>query len=564
MNRQKWFLMMAGVATALLMSGCKTAPASRAGGDSEEPAQRAEPASPSERLGLNRRADAHAHYAMGVAHDANGESALAMEEFQKALAGDPDSEFLILDISRRLLQAKQVDKALELLEAATKRGHATGEVYARLGTVYTRLSRGEDALAANRMAVKKSPTYIGGYQNLFVGLVQAKKQDEALKLLDDASRVRSTNADFYIGIGDLYQNYALQFPTQREATLKKAVLVLNRADELKPTESETRLRLADGYFACGDPKRAAVIYLSLISKMEDLPFVVQSVRAKLAEIYLRSDDQKGAKEQLEAIVKEDPSNAQAYYFLGSLAYDDKRWPDAVDQFKKTIALNPAFEQAYYDLTAAQLAANDAPGAVSTMTQAREKFAQNFLIEYLTALAEGRRTNYSEAIKHFTTAEILAKAKDPKRLTGEFYFEVGIVHERKGDRKEAVRYFERALELKPEFPEAQNYLGYMWAEKGENLERARELIQKALKAEPDSAAYLDSMGWVLFKLNKPKDALDYMLKAVKLNDEPDATLYDHLGDIYSALSDSDKAREAWKKSLAVEESESIRKKLDSAK
>jgi len=102
---------------------------------------------------------------------------------------------------------------------------------------------------------------------------------------------------------------------------------------------------------------------------------------------------------------------------------------------------------------------------------------------------------------------------------------------------------------------------MWAEHGENLERAREMIGRALKAEPKSPAYLDSMGWVLYKLNQPKEALDYILKAVAASEEQDATLYDHLGDIYAELKEMDKARDAWRKSLAVEKNDAVQKKLD---
>ena len=105
---------------------------------------------------------------------------------------------------------------------------------------------------------------------------------------------------------------------------------------------------------------------------------------------------------------------------------------------------------------------------------------------------------------------------------------------------------------------------MWAERGEKLDRARELIGKALKLQPENPAYLDSMGWVLFKQNQPKEALDYLLKAVELNKEPDATLYDHLGDIYAALNEMDKAREAWRKSLAVEKNDAVQKKLEAPK
>src|ERR1035441_85560 len=91
----------------------------------------------------------------------------------------------------------------------------------------------------------------------------------------------------------------------------------------------------------------------------------------------------------------------------------------------------------------------------------------------------------------------------------------------------------------------------------------ELIDKALKAEPKNAAYLDSMAWVLFKQKHSKEALPYALKAAELSDQPDATLYDHIGDIYAALNETEKAREAWRKSLAVEKNEEVSKKLESS-
>ena len=119
-------------------------------------------------------------------------------------------------------------------------------------------------------------------------------------------------------------------------------------------------------------------------------------------------------------------------------------------------------------------------------------------------------------------------------------------------------------MKPDFYEAANYLGYMWAERGENLERAKGLIEQAVKAEPKNNAYLDSMAWVLFKLGKPREALPYMLQAVEISEaekEKDVTLYDHLGDIMMATGDKEKAREAWRNALSLGTNEDIRKKLE---
>ena len=546
-----------------LGAGCKSPTPTAAGRSQSTSSSASTRAKPKARAADPARvASAHAHYAAGIIAEMNGDAATACDEFQRAVTEDPDDEALLLDVTRRLLQKKRAEKALEFLRATTARGNVSGEIYARLGHVHFQLGHVEEAIRANRLAIQKAPQLLTGYQNLFLNLLVSKQNEEAIKLLDTAAAQEKAAPEFLLGLADLYQNYAQQFPTQRAAIQKKSLATLQAAAAQKPADPQLRLRLADGFYTLGETQRAAEIYLPLLPQLEDLPLLLENVRAKLAEFYLRSDDRAHAREQLEAIVRADPANAQAHYFLASIAYDEKRWAVAAEHLRTTLLLSPQFEQAHYDLAAAQLALEDAPGALATLAGARARFAQNFIGEYLSAMAEIRGKNFSAAVKHFVTAEIIARATEPKRLTAEFYFDLGSTCERAGDREEAAKQFEKALKLKPEFPEAQNYLGYMWAERGENLERARDLIAQALKAEPKSAAYLDSMAWVLFKLNQPQAALEYLLKAVAESENPDATLYDHLGDIYSALNQADKARAAWQKSLTVDDTEAVRKKLNS--
>jgi tetratricopeptide (TPR) repeat protein len=102
---------------------------------------------------------------------------------------------------------------------------------------------------------------------------------------------------------------------------------------------------------------------------------------------------------------------------------------------------------------------------------------------------------------------------------------------------------------------------MWADRGENLAEARQFIERALEIEPDNPAYLDSLAWVLFKQGAHAQALEHQLRALKLTPEPDATLLDHLGDIYAALGRLAEARAAWQKSLEVEANPEVEKKLD---
>jgi len=102
-----------------------------------------------------------------------------------------------------------------------------------------------------------------------------------------------------------------------------------------------------------------------------------------------------------------------------------------------------------------------------------------------------------------------------------------------------------LALDPDEAGVNNDLGYLYADQGKNLEKAEAMIRKAVQAEPDRAAYLDSLGWVLFKRGHFKEAVDPLEKAVQnLADGGDATIYEHLGDVYYQLQELQKAKGAW--------------------
>jgi Flp pilus assembly protein TadD len=168
------------------------------------------------------------------------------------------------------------------------------------------------------------------------------------------------------------------------------------------------------------------------------------------------------------------------------------------------------------------------------------------------------------LKSYTSAELLAKASEPSSLTETFYYQLGVAQERSGSFEDAERTFRKCLQMAPEDAETLNYLGYSWADRGVNLEEARALIEKAVKLKPEEPAYLDSLAWVLYKLKQPQAALVPMEKAVRLSDKtPDATLFDHLGDIRAASGDAAGAREAWRKALELEPSDALRRKLEVA-
>ncbi len=146
------------------------------------------------------------------------------------------------------------------------------------------------------------------------------------------------------------------------------------------------------------------------------------------------------------------------------------------------------------------------------------------------------------------------------------FLLGAAYERSGKREQAVTEFRRLLDADPEYHAALNYLGYMFAERGEHLDEAQKLIEKAVALEPDNGAYVDSLGWVYYRLGRFEQARATLERATRL-ETADGTVQEHLGDVYGAMGQRDRAGEAYRRAIALEagdpaKAEAVRRKLDS--
>jgi tetratricopeptide (TPR) repeat protein len=113
----------------------------------------------------------------------------------------------------------------------------------------------------------------------------------------------------------------------------------------------------------------------------------------------------------------------------------------------------------------------------------------------------------------------------------------------------------------------NYLGYLLATRGEQLDEAIRLVQKALEAEPENGAYLDSLGWAYFRKGDLENAEKYLVSAAQKLPE-NSEIQDHLGDLQAKRNRWSEAIAAWNKALAGDgqdvEKAAIEKKISNAK
>ena len=196
-------------------------------------------------------------------------------------------------------------------------------------------------------------------------------------------------------------------------------------------------------------------------------------------------------------------------------------------------------------------------AIESFLSAIELFPENDELHYYLGLEYRIVQDYKKA------AQTFKKAIELKDDNAEYYFNLGIAYERMGKIPESIRYLDRAVQLDDTNPASLNYLGYLLADEGIRLDEARELIAKALDQDPTNGAYLDSMGWVYYRLSEFEKARDYLERAVQhidLNNEENYLIYDHLGDVYYVIGLLPEAAEAWKMALRIKHTVEVEKKI----
>jgi tetratricopeptide (TPR) repeat protein len=238
-------------------------------------------------------------------------------------------------------------------------------------------------------------------------------------------------------------------------------------------------------------------------------------------------------------------------------------PDKATQYLQSVALKESPNSRQLQIISADMVAEK--GKVDEGIKALESLSKGSQpdLQLLSAMSE----IYQRAKKWDEAQAVLDRAARSFPMESEVYFLQGAMYEKQKKDAEAEKAFRRSLELDNDSPATLNYLGYMFADRGVKLDEALMLIQKAVDSDPISGAYLDSLGWVYYKMNRLTEAEQYLKKAVRFA-STDSTMHDHLGDLYNKVMKYSEAAAEWQKAIQLanepKEADPIKKKLDQIK
>jgi len=467
----------------------------------------------------------------------------AEQVLRSILKTDPENELAVEQLTQLLMDEGKASEAVALLEGITAHS-PTPVLLDLLGDAYTQAHDLAKAELAYRKAQDLDPSELSHQRGLGQTLLAEEKYAEALAVYQKLSDLMPDDSDVYLRIAQIYRELH---------QLDKAEDNLVKARQYAPGSLEVMYNEAMLYQAQGRFEDAIRVLSDAATGVKAQPAGQPSRRRSLAILY----------QQLGQLYR-DTQNYQAAVFtyeeLGHLGEEEDRrarmmvmdtyrvakdLTKALAAGKEALAkypADPAIRASHALLLGESGQTEEAVKILRAQLRGNEGDREIYL-NIAQVYERGRR--YREAEESARAAEALpGQARDNEMV----WFLLGAIYERQKFFDKAEEQFKKVIAVNPKNAPVLNYYGYMLGDLGIRLDEAEALVQRALKEEPFSGAYLDSLGWIYFRLGKLAASESTLRKAVG-RESHDATIHAHLGDLYAKMGRGDLAAAEWEKSLS---------------
>jgi tetratricopeptide (TPR) repeat protein len=276
------------------------------------------------------------------------------------------------------------------------------------------------------------------------------------------------------------------------------------------------------------------------------PLVESQTKIQLLYSYFPPENSKLNQKTYQLInylIESHSDDALVYATYAEYLLKDGKYKLAKDQLLKVLSYNKQSFQIWDQLLNVDLLLRDFTSLVSDCQEAITYFPNQPLLYLYNGLGYSNLNEYHKAIERFTSG--LDLIVDNELLESEFYSQLAEAYNSIEDYKKSDFYFDSYLQINPLNLSILNNYSYYLSVRGENLEKAKEMIKKVIQVEPLNPTYLDTYAWVLFKCKEYTDALKYIEMAIKYSSTPDAIVIEHYGDILFRNNNPESALQQWK-------------------
>lgn len=326
---------------------------------------------------------------------------------------------------------------------------------------------------------------------------------------------------------------------------QEGLMCYHKALEKDSTNGYAKISLYQYYDKIGDEQQAEY-YLShgLLDGGIDLSLKLDFLKKHIATLISEGKDEE-AELFFKELFKIHPNEIEIYKFYVSFLIHEKCYPEAIDNLKTMLILEPDDKSIWDNLITIER--DFQPDSVLATTQAATMaFPRDLNFLFSIIYIHITNNNTAEALKVCDKAIEIATEDKETDKKGRFLMTKGDIFAKKDSLQQSFAYYEQALTYLPNDALLLNNYAYLLATCNTHLKKAEQMSSKAVKAEPQNATFLDTYAWVFFMRGEYQSAKFYMERALSYDKDP--IMLEHYGDILFKLGDTDNALLQWQKSV----------------
>jgi len=502
----------------------------------------------------------------GLFFQSEGRHNEALVQFYQALHHDSTSPTIYNSIAENHIKLGHYESALILLKNSLSRDENNIETLDLTADTYFRMRKDEEAIAAFSRILELDP-YNEDARKYLIFLYEKRNDELGL-------------AEQYNQLNELYGKDASKLEKMAEIYIKykkydKALNVYNEILEMDTTSHRTHylignvnraqkkiesaissyqkaLKFKSNYFPA--IQELALIYRSkeewqqVIDVVDnddiDIDSTIALPKLLLAESHYYLKNYNEARSILLPILRKGKVPRQAYDLIARVEFESKNYIEAKKYFHKIINDDNKNRFAWLFLGFTYTDMGHPDSAAITYQKALSVFPKDATLLSFYGYSLQEQEKFGEAIPPLTKAIQL----DPENINA--ISSLAVVYENLALFQKCDSLYNVGIERFPDNALLLNNYSYSLSERNIRLEEALSMAQKAINGNPDNAAYLDTIGWIHFKLGHLIEAEKYIKKAVELREDSPVVL-EHLGDVYFKLGDTESAKEYWQRSIELE-------------
>ena len=471
-------------------------------------------------------------------HLSRKEKDKAMMVAEKMCEQHPDNTSALLLLAKLKQQQNQSDEARELYQRILQSDLANRDVYIVLGNIYMEDGNLDEAFRVfTRMAEQFPDDYIAYF---FLGRIHAEKKNYVYAEKDFFKCIE-LKQDLVEPRFELIAIYKSADTEGGRGGSKNHMKVISLYQEILSIEKHnirSAFELPLYLYQNGQKAKASQMFMALVEKNRKS----SAVTMVMAKELIGKERYGDASIIFTEMLKKDPENSTLRYFA-ALAFDGlKQSQKAINHFLKISPNSEKYKKSIVHAAYLYNEMNQSDNAIAFLEKKHEEMPRDIdIISYLAAMYE-EKDMMEDALR------LLRRGLDYSPDNIEIMFRSGIVLDKSHRKSACIQTMEKVIALDPNHASALNYLGYTYAEMGENLDKAEKMVLKALELKPDDGFITDSLGWIYYKKGMYDRAVELLEKASRLSSE-DPLIVEHLGDAYKALKMFSKAIDAYRMALS---------------